>query len=91
MNQFDGLLSFIFTKIFQKYASISTTKENMRSRLMILVEFHSFHSYASLLTKITSLLDHLSDLVFKHVFREGNVCANFLPRLGRNSTLGVTI
>ena len=51
---------------------------------------HSFHAYASLLAKITSLLDHLLCLVFKHVLRKGNVCANFLARLGRNSTLGVT-
>ena len=51
---------------------------------------HSFHVYASLLAKITSLLDHLPGLVFKHVLREGNVCADFLARLGRNSTLGVT-
>jgi hypothetical protein len=51
---------------------------------------HSFHAYASLLAKITNLLDHLPGLVFKHVLREGNVCADFLARLGRNSTLGVT-
>jgi len=51
---------------------------------------HSFHAYASLLAKIISLLDHLPDLMFKHVLRECNVCADFLARLGRNSTLGVT-
>jgi len=28
--------------------------------------------------------------MFKHVLREGNVFADFLARLGRNSTLGVT-
>ncbi|AES77095.1 hypothetical protein MTR_6g091740 [Medicago truncatula] len=32
----------------------------------------------------------LGGLMFKHVLREGNVCADFLARLGRNSTLGVT-
>jgi len=51
---------------------------------------HSFHAYASLPAKITSLLDHLQGLVFKQVLREGNVRAIFLARLGRNSTLEVT-
>jgi hypothetical protein len=48
-------------------------------------QFHSFHAYPSLLDKITSLLD-LRGLVFKHVVRQGNVCANFLARLGRGVT-----
>jgi len=51
---------------------------------------HFFHVYASLLAQITSLLDHHSGFLFKHVLREGNVCAYFLAKLGRNSTLRVT-
>ena len=66
------------------------TDSNEIINLLMDRQSHSFHAYASLLAKITSLLDHLLCLVFKHVLRKGNVCANFLARLGRNSTLGVT-
>lgn len=33
----------------------------------------------------------LPGLVFKRVLREGNICADILVRLGRNSTLRVII
>jgi len=57
--------------------------------LLMNMQYHFFHGYASLLAKITSLLDHISGVVFKHVLCEGSVCVDFLARLGRNSTLGI--
>jgi hypothetical protein len=48
------------------------------------------HVYASLLVKIFGLKEHIRDISFQHVLREGNHSANSLAKLGRSLRLGVT-
>jgi len=47
------------------------------------------HVNASLLVNFFGLNEHIPNISFQHVFREGNHCANFLAKLGRSSRLGV--
>ena len=46
--------------------------------------------YTSLLVKIFGLKEHIPNISFQHVLRDGNHCAYFLAKLGRSSRLGVT-
>ena len=48
------------------------------------------HVFASLLVKIFGLKEHIPNISFQHVLREGNHCTNFLAKLGHSSRLGVT-
>lgn len=66
-------------------------RETDSSEIMNLLmdRHHSFHAYASLLAKITSLIDHIPRPVFKHVLHEGDRCANFSAKLWIKSTFGI--
>ena len=43
------------------------------------------HRYASIIASVQELLRNTWNVVLKHSLREGNVCADFLTRMGSNS------
>jgi len=49
------------------------------------------HLYTSLLVKIFDLNEHIPNISFQHLLREGNCCADFLTKLVRSSRVCVTL
>lgn len=43
------------------------------------------HRYASIIASVQELLRNTWNVVLKHSLREGNLCADFLTRMGSNS------
>jgi hypothetical protein len=102
LSSYDGCGDAFIVELFEIYNSLVLLKYNLVLHvkceidsteiinLLMNMQYHFFHGYVSLLAKITSLLVHIPGLVFKHVLCNGSVCVDFLPRSGRNSTLGIT-
>jgi hypothetical protein len=98
----EGKGDALFAKLFEVYHCLMLVINNsiqrvicetnsLEVRCLLQNPDHShMHLSASLLVKIFRLKEHISNISFQRVLREGNHCAYFLAKFGRSSRLGVT-
>ncbi|KAL6569273.1 dolichyl-P-Man:Man(7)GlcNAc(2)-PP-dolichol alpha-1,6-mannosyltransferase [Orobanche minor] len=96
----DGKGDVLFAELFGVYHGLALIVNNSISNMVCETDAeevvqllrsrdqHHYHAYASLLVKITTLIDVIPQIVFQHVLREGNKAADALAKLGRRSSLG---
>lgn len=78
------ITNFVSSVICQSYSEDVITMLKQRNN-------HRFHKYASLLGRITTLIDAIPMYKIFHVLREDNVSADFLAKHDRLSRLGLIV